>query len=101
MTTGDQTLSLPIAADHPAFAGHFPGQPVVPAVVLLDETLQALATQRALQGRWQIVSAKFHSMVLPGETVLLTHQQQSPGHFSFALHVQQRLIARGQLALQP
>lgn len=101
MTGGDHTLSLSIAADHPAFAGHFPGQPVVPGVVLLDETLHALATQLAVQGSWQIVSAKFHSMVVPGETVLLTHQQQSPGRFSFALHVQQRLIARGLLVLQP
>ena len=32
-----------IAADHPCLPGHFPGRPVVPAVVLLEEVERALA----------------------------------------------------------
>jgi 3-hydroxyacyl-[acyl-carrier-protein] dehydratase len=30
-----------IAADHPAFDGHFPGQPILPGVVLLSLVMQA------------------------------------------------------------
>jgi 3-hydroxyacyl-[acyl-carrier-protein] dehydratase len=32
-----------IPAEHPSLVGHFPGNPVVPGVVILDEVVQALA----------------------------------------------------------
>lgn len=33
------TTSVRIAANHPSLPGHFPGQPIVPGVVLLDRVL--------------------------------------------------------------
>lgn len=41
MTTHRATFVVP--PDHPAFPGHFPGNPVVPAVVLLEFVERALA----------------------------------------------------------
>lgn len=35
-----------IAADHPSLAGHFPGNPIVPGVVILDEVLRAFEAWR-------------------------------------------------------
>ncbi|HPF57663.1 MAG TPA: hypothetical protein P5149_00410 [Candidatus Competibacteraceae bacterium] len=34
-----------IAANHPSLAGHFPGHPITPGVVILDEVIQMLAEQ--------------------------------------------------------
>ena len=34
---------LELAADHPAYRGHFPGRPVLPGVVLLAEVMHAVA----------------------------------------------------------
>lgn len=40
---GRETLeiALDVPMDHPAFAGHFPGRPVLPAVVLLERVIEA------------------------------------------------------------
>lgn len=43
---GRYTMPLRIGADHPALAGHFPGHPVVPGVVLLERVAAALAAWR-------------------------------------------------------
>lgn len=65
-------IALAIAADHPAFAGHFPGRPIVPGVVLLDEALHAigLATGQDLSA-CHIANVKFLSPVTPGEPLRL------------------------------
>jgi len=58
-----------IGADHPAFPGHFPGDPVVPGVVLLDEIVDALSMALGA-GDFPgvtIHSAKFLRPVRPGE----------------------------------
>ena len=35
-------MQFVIAADHPSLPGHFPGQPVVPGVVVLERVLEAI-----------------------------------------------------------
>ncbi|HZY19962.1 MAG TPA: 3-hydroxyacyl-ACP dehydratase [Ramlibacter sp.] len=42
MPDAQQRVRVPIAPDHPAFAGHFPGQPLLPGVVLLAQAIEAL-----------------------------------------------------------
>ena len=60
-----------IAADHPAFPGHFPGDPIVPGVVLLDEVVDALSIELGCIDFPGVTvhSAKFLRPVRPGERV--------------------------------
>lgn len=53
---------LRFAASHPAFAGHFPGAPMVPGALLLAAALDALGLARA---GLEIASAKFLHPVPP------------------------------------
>ena len=73
-----QRVSLRIAADHPALAGHFPGFPIVPGVVLLDEALHAIEQALATEALpWHIGNVKFHHVVRAGEQLLLDFESQA------------------------
>ena len=43
--SADKKISFEIKATHPCLAGHFPGNPVVPGVVILDEVVQVILQQ--------------------------------------------------------
>lgn len=59
-------LRFPVS--HPAGPGHFPGNPIIPGAVLLDELAAALFTN---EWRGDIEAAKFHYPVRPGDTVAI------------------------------
>jgi 3-hydroxymyristoyl/3-hydroxydecanoyl-(acyl carrier protein) dehydratase len=89
---------LQIAADHPAYPGHFPGMPVLPGVVLLDAALHALeASGNGPSSRWEVNSAKFQSAVRPGEALTLQHETLSNGSVRFAIRTADRPVASGVL----
>lgn len=98
----EYSLPLTIAADHAAYAGHFPGRPILPGVVLLDEALHALA---AAQGReaatGQIRAAKFLSPVTPGEVLRLDYAETGPGVSRFTIVAGARTVASGVFAFDP
>lgn len=90
--------TLMVPADHPAFAGHFPGAPILPGVVLLDAVVQR--APGALAGVRQISSAKFLSPVAPGESLLIAYTRTAAGlRFDIACGV--RKVASGTLVLAP
>jgi len=60
----DISETVRISAQHPSLPGHFPGNPVVPGVVLLDQIASAL--ERAGAGRFaRIAAVKFIAPLLP------------------------------------
>lgn len=90
--------ALPVAADHPSFAGHFPGHPILPGVVLLAEVMAAVATGAdGPASRWSIASAKFLAPVAPG-TALTLVREDAPGGVRFEVRAGERVVAAGLLA---
>ena len=91
--------TVTITAEHPALAGHFPGVPILPGVLLLDETLRALSAEGALERtRWRIRSAKFLKPVHPGETLLVEHETLINGTIRFRISSAGQPVAHGVLA---
>lgn len=69
----EASFSVPVRvpARHPSLVGHFPGNPVVPGVVLLDRIASAL--EQAGAGRLQRIRAvKFLAPLLPEELARMT-----------------------------
>lgn len=103
--------ALHIPVDHPAFAGHFPGAPIVPGVVLLDAVVYAAREHLALQltgslegGRGevcQISTAKFLSPVGPGELLTISCERAPSGSVHFSIVSGSRKVAVGTLMFSP
>jgi 3-hydroxyacyl-[acyl-carrier-protein] dehydratase len=94
--------ALTIDAEHPALVGHFPGTPIVPGVVLLDEILRAVEQDTpAAPRRWRISTAKFLSPVRPGEALTLAHEPLTDGSLRFTVSRDGRLVAHGVLVPAP
>ena len=87
-----------VPADHPAFAGHFPGQPIVPGVVLLDRVMQL--AQEALGGLvagWQVTQVKFLSPCGPDDLLQFALRDGARGGLAFSVRCGEREVAAGQL----
>jgi 3-hydroxyacyl-[acyl-carrier-protein] dehydratase len=88
---------LSIPARHPALAGHFPGNPVVPGVVLLDGIIAAaeawLGTNFHVAGLSQ---AKFLAQLKPDEAVRIDLVLRGP-LLDFSVHRHETAIAKGTL----
>jgi uncharacterized membrane protein len=88
-----------VPVHHPAFAGHFPGRPVLPAVVLLDMVVdaarEALGPSLAVAG---LPRAKFMAPLAPGDrgTIRL---RISAGAVEFEVRRGAERVAQGLLQL--
>src|SRR5262249_43770360 len=75
---------LQVAADHPTATGHFPGNPIVPAAVLLDEILAAIELAHARPGPDVMVKwVKFLRSVRPGDALELEFTVIAGGDIRF------------------
>ncbi|MFD0738720.1 hypothetical protein ACFQZQ_05445 [Lysobacter koreensis] len=60
-------MRFSIAPDHPCLPGHFPGRPLVPGVVLLEQVLEAIEAGHGPLGALRLPQVKFLQPLLPGE----------------------------------
>lgn len=86
-----------IAADHPSLVGHFPDNPVVPGVLILQRVEAAM--RRALPDHECVglPNVKFLSPLLPGETLDIELDCGDTAKIKFACRVADRLVAQGSL----
>jgi 3-hydroxymyristoyl/3-hydroxydecanoyl-(acyl carrier protein) dehydratase len=93
---GTASFEFRFAASDPVFAGHFPGQPLLPGVFQIEMTRVAAESVlgNALDIR-EIVRAKFLRPILPEEIIRLCLKFNEE---SSIIHARATLVAGGQSA---
>ncbi len=83
-------------AGHPALPGHFPGQPLVPGVLMLEQVALALRTWRGLRLA-RVLEAKFMAPLLPDQSaqLQLTESDRADSRIRFRIQRDGVVLARG------
>jgi 3-hydroxyacyl-[acyl-carrier-protein] dehydratase len=90
------SLELQFAVLHPCGAGHFPGNPIIPGALLLDEVLTCIATNLDIDNLvWKVKSAKFPQPVRPGDTVHINYTCAASGEIRFECTVSNSKVMSG------
>lgn len=95
-------LMLQFAVNHPCSAGHFPGNPIIPGALLLDEVLTRIATDMDIGGGpWRVKSVKFPRPVRPGDIVHINYMQTANGDIRFECTVSDSKVMSGIVSSHP
>jgi 3-hydroxymyristoyl/3-hydroxydecanoyl-(acyl carrier protein) dehydratase len=78
-------VALHVDADHSAFDGHFPGSPLLPGALLLDEVLRRLPDTGAASAGLHVAAVKFRRPVRPGTTLMLSFELLADGGARFSV----------------
>jgi len=89
-----------IPVEHPSLPGHFPGQPIVPGVVLLDRVIEAIEASHGRLPPLRLPQVKFLKPLLPGQPARVELQGESP-RWRFRVLRQDELLASGEIVAGP
>ena len=88
-----------IRANHPTLPGHFPGAPLVPGVVILDEVIAALIEWRQDSELTGIRLVKFLAPLPPEQafTISFSAKNARAAEINFCCRAGDRVIVEGRL----
>jgi 3-hydroxymyristoyl/3-hydroxydecanoyl-(acyl carrier protein) dehydratase len=90
-----------IDANHPSLPGHFPGAPLVPGVVILDEVVAVLDEWHQHSQLSGIPNVKFLAPLKAGQSfsILFSATSKNSGEVSFCCRAEERVVVEGRLAV--
>jgi len=91
-----------ISSDHPSLPGHFPGTPIVPAVIILDEISAALVEWQGECEITAINTMKFLAPLKPDQdfVISLSRQNQNAAEIDVICRIENEVIVRGRLLVR-
>ena len=88
-----------IPVDHPCFPGHFPGQPILPGVLLLERVMSlAQASLGKPLNECTVYNVKFLAAVMPGDVLDVQLTSTNLNEYKFTVRIFQAGGAEGVVA---
>jgi len=88
-----------VSSAHPCLPGHFPGNAVVPGVVMLDHVAIGLLKQIEGYDLAGFPQVKFLRKLLPEVEVIVSYQAKNEMLYQFSCEANEQLILSGQIRL--
>lgn len=92
-------MSFTIAHDHPCLPGHFPGRPLVPGVVLLEQAVAVIEARHGPLHAMRLPQVKFVQPLLPGEAAHVEIEGDAP-RWRFRVLRGETLLATGEVVAE-
>lgn len=96
----DASRILCVDDAHPSLPGHFPGSPVVPGVVLLNEVLAEQRRQLPQVHVTGIKKLKFLRMLFPNQAFTVEFSATATSNLRFKCRQDSTLLAEGNFTLE-
>lgn len=89
-----------IPHSHPSLVGHFPGNPIVPGVLILEQVENAITGEYPNLLIKRIGQVKFLKPLLPGQEVKMELQGEKEGTITFTCYFENKKIANGTISIE-
>ena len=90
----DIKVEYSITVDHASLEGHFPGNPVIPGVVIMQKVFETVS-QAKPSTHYKIVMTKFLQPLIPPATLSVYLTEKSENTITFKAMVDNDVISNG------
>lgn len=89
---------MKIPGTHPALAGHFPGNPVIPGAVIIDQVVSAISHKKGTSVELKSIPfVKFLNPVGPDQDIDIRLNEKESGKVDFSVYSGEIKILTGSL----
>lgn len=90
-------MPFAIPSDHPCLPGHFPGRPLVPGVVLLEQVIAAVEAAHGPLSGLRLPQVKFLQPLLPEQSAQVELDMLGAARWRFRVRRGEDLLASGEV----